>query len=274
MRRRQARRPFRLAMAAAVIALAIGRSPAAIVASTKSAPPEFSYMRVGSPPIVDAKQWVLQGTNLSDGSCQYPYPSIGREIPPGGWVLRSIGINVSKCAMLMEEGAPAEPLSLAELDAAAGGDALNETLPTASKSTDGLQALATTSTRGAWQMVSWLDIVSLPTTRDRTQIHWTYNGSSVLSGNTAGWWWSANTGWILTANTVTQQFEADGAFRGQTTATFKNGVFCGSLQPVVWTYYWYNRVYGHANGTATISQSSDYYNSCLPLHVDILTGYN
>jgi len=53
----------------------------------------------------------------------------------------------------------------------------------------------------------------------------------------------------------------------------KNSWFC-QPQPTTWTYYFYVRVYGHANGTATISQSSDTVNDCLPLHVDVVTGYN
>lgn len=133
-----------------------------------------------------------------------------------------------------------------------------------------------TSTRGAFQIVSWLDIASLKTSWDLTQIRWTYNGSSVLSGNTEGrWWWLTSTGWTLVANSnvITQRFESDGAFRGQTKATMRNSWFCQPL-PTSYTYYFYNRVYGHANGTATISQSSDAVQDCLPLHVDIVTGYN
>ena len=71
---------------------------------------------------------------------------------------------------------------------------------------------------------------------------------------------------------VTQRFEPDGAFRGQTRSTFKNSFVCSN--PPTYTYYLYNRVYGHKNGTATISQSSQTYDDCLPLHVFILTGYN
>ncbi len=123
-------------------------------------------------------------------------------------------------------------------------------------------------------MVSWLDIFSLATTRDLTQINWTYNGTSVLSGNTSGWFWHVNTGWSLTFSEITQRFESNGAFRGQTRSTFRNPVFCGALQPVVYTYYYHNRVYGHANGTATIAQSSDTFNDCIPLHVDVTKGYN
>jgi hypothetical protein len=231
-------------------------------------------MRVGSPALVDPKQWVLQGTKRPDGSCQYRYPSKEQEIPENGWVMRSIGVDPSTCAKLMEEGSPAQPLEPSTDPA--GGESISKSLPMIFKSTQGTQALVVTSTRGAWQQVHWLDIASLKTTWDRTQIHWTYNGSSVLSGNTEGvWWWLTLTNWQLvpSSNVITQKFETDGAFRGQTTATMKNSWFCVPF-PTTFTYYYHNRVWGHKNGTATIAQSSDSVDDCVPLHVDIWTGYN
>ena len=263
-------RMLRLMLASMVIVLAIGAGPSSIIASSEPPASGFDYMRVGQPALVNPRQWVLQGTKQPNGSCRYTYPNQEREIPENGWVFRSIGINMSNCTKLMEEGSPATQLS-PPADPA-GGRALSQSLPTTLGSASAAQTMAVTSTRGAWQMVSWLDFISLPTTRDRTQIHWTYNGSSVLSGNAEGWWWHDNLGWTLIFNELTQRFEADGAFRGQTRATFRNTFVCSN--PPTYTYYLFNRVYGHKNGTATISQSSQTYDDCLPLHVDVTTGYN
>jgi hypothetical protein len=268
------RRFSRLVIVTATITLA-GAPTSATATAAEQPVTGFQYLRVGSPALVDATRWVLQGKKQRDGSCDYQYPSQERELPENGWVLRSIGINTSTCTKLMEEGSPAEPLALSADPA--GGTSTSTSLPTLSKSgSDNAQGLAATSTRGAWQLVSWLDIASLKTSWDHTQIYWTYNGTSVLSGNTAGrWWWLDFTGWRLVAgsNVISQRFESDGAFRGQTKATMRNPTFCAPF-PTTYTYYYYNRVYGHANGTATISQSSDSVNDCVALHVDIVTAYN
>lgn len=276
MRGQRVSKAVRFVLSAAVLALGIAGSPGVLVAGNQHAdPPAFDYIRAGSPLLVDARQWVLRGVKQSDGSCRYSYPRLEREIPENGWISRSIGINMANCTKLMEEGSPAEPLVLEPMTQPGGeslesGESPDNAIPTAP------QPLAASSTRGAWQMVSYLDIFSLTTNRDRTQIYWTYNGSSVLSGNAEGWWWWWTfSGWTLVANSnkTTQKFEADGAFRGQTVAIFRNSQFCAP-SPTTYTYIYYNRVWGHANGTATIAQSSDTVNDCLPLHVDVTSGYN
>jgi hypothetical protein len=39
-------------------------------------------------------------------------------------------------------------------------------------------------------------------------------------------------------------------------------------------YYYYNRVWGHPDGTAAIAQSSDSVDECLILHNNVYSGYN
>lgn len=48
--------------------------------------------------------------------------------------------------------------------------------------------------------------------------------------------------------------------------------FCWPL-PTVYTHYYYVRMWGHPNGTATWSQSSDSVDECFPFHWDKLTAY-
>ena len=231
-------------------------------------------IRTNLEPLQDPRTWVLRGKKLEDGSCRYRYDFGEREVPPGGWVIRSIAVDMSNCTKVMEEGSPVTILS-PEMILNGAVSATSQSLATLTMAGGGAQTLAASSTRGAWQIVSWLDLASAPTSRTKTQIRWTYNGTAVLSGNASGTWWFLDfTGWRLAFKDLTQKFEADGSFRGQTRATYENGTFCGSSNPMVFTFINHNRVWGHKNGTATIAQSSDTVNDCLPLHVDITTGYN
>ena len=125
-------------------------------------------------------------------------------------------------------------------------------------------AVAVASTKGAWQRVIWRDPVGILTTADVTQINWTYNGTTVSGGGTTGAW-QLNTAskWQLTAKSLTQLYGPGSSYyRGQSTATFYNDFFCDPFPPVH-TYYYYNRMWGHPNGTATRSQSSDSVDECI-----------
>lgn len=232
-------------------------------------PGTFDHLREGLAPLRDARTWVLTGKRLASGGCQYRYPTQEMEIPKDGWELRSIAIDTTRCRKLMEEGTPAA----FSLDLAGGtnsSEVLPETAPAATASSDGSVAvLAASSTKSAWQVAVWSDFLGYPVNHDATEITWTYNGSIVVSGNAAGYWYKLG-GWELLANSVTQGFFS-GAFRGQTTATFRNQGFC--FPATVYTYYYYNRMWGHANGTATRAQSSDSVNECLPLHVTVSSAY-
>ncbi|CAN5656557.1 hypothetical protein BH20CHL7_BH20CHL7_12950 [soil metagenome] len=106
-------------------------------------------------------------------------------------------------------------------------------------------------------------------TNDATEITWTYNGSSVLSGSTTGSFYRLPT-WTLVLNETTQGFFT-GAFRGQTKSTFKSSA-CPGL-PTVYTHYYYNRVWGHANGTSTRSESSDSVDECVPFFKHVQSAY-
>ncbi len=106
-----------------------------------------------------------------------------------------------------------------------------------------------------------------------TQVNWTYNGSIVTSGNAAGyWWWFTPSHWNLGCYDVSQVFgSGSSSFRGQTVAVFWNNWFCPP--PTVYVDYYYNRVWGVPNGTATRDQSSDALSECLPLHYAVTTAY-
>lgn len=216
-------------------------------------------------PLGDAKTWVLQGRRLANGACRYTYPSVEALIPLDGWVARTIAVDMLGCRKLFEEGTPSAFAK--DVAPVIPGIAPPGTLR------DG-QDSAVASVKGAWQRVIWRDLPGLLTTADMTQINWTYNGSTSSAGTTsAAWQLNTATKWQLTASSVTQLYGPSSSYyRGQTTATFTNSFFCAPL-PTVHTYYFYNRVWGHPNGTATRSQSSDSVDECLPLHVDIESAY-
>lgn len=236
-------------------------------ASTAASP--FAYDRRASlAPLVNPHTWILQGAKLKGGGCQYRLPSQEAVLPPDGWELRSIAIDMAGCRKLMEEGTPTAPPLVS-----AGGSSskiLPKTSSANSRSPNGsTAALAASTTRSAWQIVVWSDFLGYPVNHDGTEITWTYNGSIVLSGNAAGYWYKLG-GWEILANDVSQGFFS-GAFRRQTTATFRNQGFC--FPDTVYTYYYYNRMWGHYNGTATRSQSSDSVNECIALHVTVSSAY-
>jgi hypothetical protein len=219
-------------------------------------------------PLLGAREWVLTGTKLANGACRYRYPDVSAVPPESGWAIRSIGVDMDKCAKLMEEGIPTslpetpKGGTLVEL----GGDGL-------AADTEGEQA-AVASTRAAWQKVVWSDLINLPVNWDATEIEWTYSGGNVTSGNVSGWvWGSSATHWQIVYAYHEQFLHAQGDFfRGNTWSKFKNDWFCWPL-PTVYTYYYYNKMWGHPDGTATRSQSSDSVDECLILHFDAYSAY-
>lgn len=266
---RTSRRPLAPKAVASLSLSVILLASVAWVAVSAADPGTFDHFREALPPLRDARTWVLTGKRLANGGCQYRYPTEVTEIPQDGWELRSIAVDTSRCRKLMEEGTP----TVFSLDLAAGTDS-SEVLPgialAETASSDGsIATLAASSTKSAWQIVVWSDVLGYPVNYDGTEITWTYDGSAVSSGNAAGYWYKLG-GWELLAKSVTQGFFS-GAFRGQTTATFRNQGFC--FPTTVYTYYYYNRMWGHANGTATRAQSSDSVNECLPLHVTVSSAY-
>jgi hypothetical protein len=253
----QRRRLFALAFAVALVVL--GSVPSNVFAAS-------GYKFVGwreLPPLQNSERWVLQGKKLPSGACRYSYESDVEELPESGWEIRSIAIDMEHCAKVMEEGVPTftrRPVL----------DGQTETL--ASAEGGGFAALA--STRGAWQQVTWYDIIGLWLTYDATQIHWTYNGSTVWAGS-VDWHmgWRTGTGWKNIFVAKSGSYGSGNSFyKGETWSSFKNDVFCWPF-PTVYTYYYFNRMWGYADGHATRTQSSDSVDECLPFHMDIVSEY-
>jgi hypothetical protein len=261
-------RPRRMIVTLTALALAFGLAArpadatAVNAASAEDPTVGFPVVRTEMQPLSRARTWLLQGQRLANGGCRYRYPTAVEILPPTGWVSRSIAIDMDSCKKLFEEGVP---VAVTHDDAE---------LVTGAVAPAPSPVIALASTKGAWQRVVWRDLPGLLTTADMTQINWTYNGTTVSAGTTsAAWQFNTATKWRLTASSGSQLYGPGSSYyRGQTTATFANSFFCAPL-PTVYTYYFHNRVWGHPNGTATRSQSSDSVDECLPLHVDVESAY-
>lgn len=248
-----------LAIAAILVAML-----AAAPASVANASTSWQYTRSGLAPLVNPTQWVLRGVRQPNGACRYSYPTGSAVVPASGWIVRTIAIDVDGCGKLFEQGAP----TAFSID---GSDSIALVTDSTSRTSE---VAAVASTKSAWQRVIWRDPVGVLVNAVMVQINWTYNGSTVSGGSTNGaWQLNTATQWKLDAKGLTQLYGPGSSYyRGRGTATFSNSQFCHPL-PVVHTYYYYVRMWGHPNGTATRDQSSDSVDECIALHVDIESAY-
>lgn len=263
---------------AVVVALLVGvAAPAAAAGPSPSGDVTAGYdftFRSGLTPLKDSTRWVLQGQKLAGGACRYNYDFGESEIPAAGWELRSIAADVSRCAKLIEQGTPVrfDPITMDE------GTTVTQLLDGDAAGPGSQVAIATASSKAAWQKVTWYDPLpfgGLWVNFDVTQINWSYNGSSVSAGSTSqyvGWRWGS--GWGVSYSNMFGSYGSGNSFYlGETNAGFDNQAFCWPL-PTTYTYYYWNRVWGQPNGTATINQSSDTVDECVgPFHFDIQTAY-
>lgn len=212
--------------------------------------PDWKYWLDSASPLVGSRTWILEGEKLAQGRCRYTYTSEEAALPEAGYVIRSIALDPDRCLKLMEEGSPT---AVQDADPSAPG-------------------LAAATKRYAWQRVYWADVVNDVLTHTITQIGWTYDGSTVTTCSVRDLrYWKWETGWRLVDFDDALLLRSSSC-RVETSATYVNSDFCWPF-PKVWTYYHYNRMWGHPEGHATRSQSSDSVDECLPLHYGIQSGY-
>lgn len=263
----------RLRVAAVSAAMILTMSPSWSGASaSEPSLAGFSYFRTGLAPLLNARTSILQGTKLANGACRYKNVSQASVVPSGGWEERSIALDPDRCRKLLEAGTPTD-LSPGggEGDAQASASVAADPSEAAGA---GVQPL-TSGTQNAYIRIFWMDPVSLKVNQDVTQVHWSYNGSTVSGAYATGYWnWLYATGWLKAASTVTAAYlSGNTAVLGTTTSDFVNGTFCPWPLPIVWTHYYYVRMWGQRDGTATWSQSSDSVDECFPFHWDKITAY-
>jgi hypothetical protein len=112
---------------------------------------------------------------------------------------------------------------------------------------------------------------NLKVIQDVTRVRpWSYNGPTRVLVPTARNWRTCTRTRI--ASTVTAAYQSGNAsILGTTKADFKS-TFCAPFRRPIPTYY-YVRMWGHNNGTATWSQSSDSIDECFPFHWEKITAY-
>lgn len=231
----------------------------------------FTDFRTGLAPLLNARTWILKGTKLANGACRYKNVNDESVVPPGGWEERSIALDSVRCRKLLEAGTPTN------LSPGGGkGDAQASASVAADPSESagaGIQPLAS-GTQTAYIRIFWMDPANLKVNQDVTQVHWSYNGSTVSSAYANGYWnWLTQTGWLKIASNVTAAYQSGNtSILGTTTSDFGNPTFCWPL-PTTYTHYYYVRMWGHNNGTATWSQSSDSIDECFRFHWDKITAY-
>ena len=206
--------------------------------------------------LVNPRTWILQGEKLDNGACRYNYTDAPTTIPKNGWARLSIAIDPSTRRKLMEEGAASDPAALRAAAGISAGDSVG--------------SASVLSRRGAWQAVNFYDIANIQLTTDVTQIYWDYNGSTVSNGSTSGV--CANAPWWSLDYCYKSDSYPTGSYLGNTWSKFRTS-FCVGL-PTTYIYYYYNKLWGHPDGTAARAQSSDSVDECILLHNAVYAGYN
>lgn len=263
------RRSWAVASAIAVVMAVSGAWSVEVAAAPSTA--GFGYFRTDLPALANRSTSILSGKKLANGACRYANVDAETEVPLDGWVERTIALDPDGCRKLIEAGTPTI-VSPAGVDGMESSRSVASPAAPEGPSTNGGESIL--STKSAYIRIFWMDVVNLKVNQDVTQINWTYNGSTVSGGITTGFWnWLSATGWSKYASNVTGLYGPGSTYyRGQTTSDFKNSSFCWPL-PTVYTHYYYVRMWGHPNGTATWSQSSDSVDECFPFHWDKLTAY-
>ncbi len=118
-----------------------------------------------------------------------------------------------------------------------------------------------------------MDPANIKVNQDVTQVHWSYNGSTVSSAYANGYFnWFTFTQWSKISSSLTAAYQSGNTSILGTTTSDHKSTFCVPL-PTTYTHYYYVRMWGHANGTAPWSQSSDSVDECFPFHWDKITAY-
>ncbi len=244
----------RIFVVAVMVLTIVGTAPAVL-----SAPLSNGFQPITNPQIslTNTRTWILQGTRVSGQACRYAYSSAPKDVPADGWAQITIGVDQSTCRKLMQEGTPT---SQADLRAAAGLPATNSP-----------SGLAPTSSRGAYQIVVFYDVANIQLTGETTQIHWSYDGTNVSGGSTTKSCLTGPSWWHLSYCTSSDGY-VPGSYLGNSWASFYSD-FCAPL-PRTYVYQYYNKVWGHPDGTAAVAQSSDSVDECILLHSSVYTGYN
>ena len=246
--RRAACLPILLAIVAVVM-------PATTSATTPNEPPAAA---ADHPRLLNPTLQTVVGSPL-DGGCLIQPPALELGPLEAAVEQRQLSLDRATCTAVFETGTPETVVTGDE----PGG--VSETV-IADAPRDGRTLSAIAATSSAYYEVWWEDFVNIDTTKVRSNIAWTWNGSCVTSASGSGYfWWRSGTGWSLVSRS---SFITTGCTsrRVYSDAHYRNGSFCWPL-PATHTYYDNVTVRGSYNGALAGWVNRTWTTGdCLPLH--------
>jgi len=165
------------------IAIAVLLAAQASVAAGNSAP-RYVRQQVQLAPFERSHVFTLQGRSTATG-CDYSYPDVTMPVDVQRWQVRDIGVDITTCTKLVEEGVPT-----------ASDDAITDTIVTARIGGSAPASLAPASlaivTHSGYAGARFENIYGQTLTKDTTYVTWGISSGCVTSGSTYGeWTWNS-----------------------------------------------------------------------------------
>lgn len=231
-----------------VIALVLA-TLVALPSGAWAAGPQFLRPETEGAELRSSKIYVLQG-EPAVGGCRFTYPEL--VLPPDATAIeqRDIGIDMTACVKLVEEGIPIEPLD---------SDAPESEATLAEEPDAGTQRW-----KKGYNQVWWEDVAGGMVTSAETHGKWYYNGTCSVGGNGGfGYVGYAPTGWqpVPNADGYTQNNTCT-RFLAKGWATVINDVFCADRVTIKYDYV---QFVGSRTGVMSGGHYSTLQGSCLPL---------
>ena len=247
----------RLASAGALFAL-LALVAAASATAEPGPPSDPGSAAQDHPRLLNPKRETIVGRPL-DGGCLFQPPSLELEPLEAAVERHQVSTNLRACTAVLETGTP-ETIRTGDEPGGSSETAL------ASHGGNERSLSAARATSSAYYEVWWEDFVNIDTTKVRSNIAWTWNGSCVTSASGSGYfWWRSGTGWSRVSRSV---YITTGCTyrRVYSDAHYRNGAFCWPL-PATHTYYDNVTVRGAYNGGLRGWVNSTWTTGdCLPLH--------
>lgn len=218
-----------------------------------SATDQFVFQNVTPAPLADSSTFIVHGRKTAAGDCIYAYPQTRIPMNVARWEVRDLGIDLTNCTKLVEEGIPS---------VASPGTAATAILATVGPSS--LLAPLTASSVASGYTSAWIeDVAGIHVTQDTTYISWSYSGTCVSGGSASGQW-SWDSLFTLVSNGGTSSYNGCYYFLGDTWSTMKT-ISLPCPWTTVWTYYNHVRTFGWKDGSVTANRDDSFNTNGCPL---------
>jgi hypothetical protein len=214
----------------------------------------YTTQTVKLAPFEQSRTFTLKGRSTSAG-CAFSYPDV--TVPAGSdrWQVRDIGIDLSTCTKLVEEGVPT--VSSADSDPAlttVSSSVGNQTKPASP---------AALVTHSGYASARFENIYGQTLTKDTTHITWGISSGCVTDGSVMGEWTWNHVYYSIVSNNGSESRTCSREL-GTTWSSFRNNI-SGCI--ITFTAV---RAYGWNDGT--ISGNRDDSSGCAPVweHFDVV----